>query len=178
MKEKLYKLLTEEIDISQFDTCIGWQMEDYYEDYYLYFDSKDDVERRGSILIFAWMLHGAWNGAEYPFSKIEKEDLRRPEISAKHHDIVLYLDKFIKCKNEIEKDFPISFYSVGFIIQELLADNYFSPSRKTKLMEIDGFSEIFCTDHLERKYFHEHIREEMDVDMMIKILERERNDSN
>ena len=68
MKNKLKRVLSF-IGISCFDTATGWQGLKYHDDYYQYFDSEDDIDRRGSLLILAWMLHAAKNGCEYPFDE-------------------------------------------------------------------------------------------------------------
>lgn len=169
------------IDISCFDTCIGWNAPDYYDDYYKYFDSEDDIERRGSLLIFAWMLHGAWYGCEYPFNDSVYHNHNGSEHykSGKLHYIEKYVGKFLKYKDEIQRDFPKTFEAITLLVPGIVAKrnyltkaHYFSAETEESLMKLDGCSEVFGPSgkKAQEAGYYGIIRDELDVDMIIENL--------
>ena len=169
------------IDISCFDTCIGWTAPDFYDDYYKYFDSEDIIERRGSLLIFAWMLHGAWYGCEYPFNDAvyAYHNGQLNHKGGKEHDIEKYVGKLLEYKNEIQRDFPKTFKVITLLVRDIVArrhsltkEHYFPAETEERLMKLDGYKEVFCTNKAEAKAsgYYGFIRAELDVDMMIEKL--------
>jgi hypothetical protein len=173
MKKKLKRVLSF-IDISCFDTCTGWNELRYHDDYYQYFDSEDDIERRGSLLIFAWMLQGAMNGCEYPF-----DETVYLHGETKPHYIDKYIEKFLKCKNEIQRDFPITFEEIRILVQNLVFFDYitkvpyFKADIKERLIKLAGFSEVFGANFKKLPNYsgcYGAIKGELDVDMMIEKL--------
>ena len=180
MKKQLKRSLSI-VDISCFDTCIGWTAPDFYDDYYKYFDSEDDIERRGSLLCFAWMLHGAWYGCEYPFNDAvyTYHNGRKNHKGGKEHYIEKYVGKFLECKNEIQRDFPKTFEAITLLVPSIVAKrnystkaHYFSAETEERLMKLDGYREVFCTNDEEARAsgYYGIIRRELDVDMMIEKL--------
>ena len=160
---------------------MGWSAPDYYDDYYKYFDSEDVIERRGSLLIFVWMLHGAWYGCEYPFNDAvyTYHNGRKNHKGGKEHHIEKYIDKFLKCKNEIQSDFPKTFEAITLLVPNIVAKrhyltkaHYFSAETEERLMKLGCYKEVFCTNDEEAKAYGYYgmIRDELDVDMMIEKL--------
>lgn len=172
MKEKLKKVLSF-IDISEFYTATGWNGLRYHDDYYQYFNSEDDIERRGSLLIFTWMLQAAKDGCEYPF-----DETIYLHGQTKPHYIDKYVGEFLKCKNEIQRDYPITFEAIRLLVQNLVffeyitRSHYFPVEVEERLIKLDDFSEVFGTNlkKLPEYSCYGTIKDELGVDTMIKKL--------
>ena len=84
----------------------------------------------------------------------------------------------MKCKNEIQRDYPITFEAIRLLVQNLVFFEYITRSRyfpaevEERLIKLDGFREVFGANlkKLPEYSCYGTIKDELGVDMMIEKL--------
>lgn len=92
----------EGIEIGYFDTGQYFEKEAYYQ----YFGDPDKEIRRYAIAVFTVYLGNWYSRSRYPFLNAEQ-------------DLENYIKAFIKCHEQIHKDFPVMHEYILFFLTKL-----------------------------------------------------------